>query len=125
MTTAKKRETATIKMTPGKDDDLIRWFRKLPKGERNETLKNLLRAGLGKPIVDYHASVPEGLPERLEALEAQLEIQAQWIDYLNRQLEGRTFVTSEGASPMLDEVQPRVDDDLLQQRAAKLKKAKW
>lgn len=91
----KGRVTATVQMTPGRDDDLIRWFRKLPKGERNEALKNVLRLGLGKSAVDYHpsnAAAPDGLPDRLAALEEELQRQAQWIEYLNNQLEGRASV---------------------------------
>ena len=121
---AKGRVTATVQMTPGKDDDLIRWFRKLPQGERNRALKNALRAGLGKPPMDYRSSAPDGLPDRLAVLEEELRRQAQWIEYLNSQLEGRTLV-AEVASPEPDEVQPRVDDDVLQGRAARLRKASW
>lgn len=122
---SKDRVMASVQMTPGKDDDLIRWFRKLPQGERNQRLKNTLRAGLGKPTVDYKTDAPAGLPERLEALERQLETQAQWIEYLNNQLEGRTVVTPEAESPEPDEAQSRVDDEVLQVRAAKLKRANW
>lgn len=40
------RVTLTVKMTTGKDDDLIDWLASLPKGERQALVKRLLRAAV-------------------------------------------------------------------------------
>ena len=40
------RLTVTLKLTPGKDDDLIRWWLEQPVGERQRRIKALLRAQL-------------------------------------------------------------------------------
>ncbi len=37
------RITLTVKLTVGKDDDLIDWLASLPKGERQSLIKRLLR----------------------------------------------------------------------------------
>jgi hypothetical protein len=46
MVTRIARTTLTIKLTAGKDDDLIAWLASLPKGERQVTAKQLLRDGV-------------------------------------------------------------------------------
>src|SRR5579862_9048380 len=37
------RITLTVKLTTGKDDDLIEWLASLPKGERQALVKRMLR----------------------------------------------------------------------------------
>src|SRR5258708_10763793 len=37
------RTTLTVKLTPGKDDDLINWLTSIPKGQRQALVKSLLR----------------------------------------------------------------------------------
>ncbi len=47
-----RRLTLTVKLTPGKDDDLIAWWLGLPLGCRQRYIKRLLRASaLGAPPV--------------------------------------------------------------------------
>lgn len=43
MTTRTARTTLTIKLTAGKDDDLIMWLASFPKGERQANAKRMLR----------------------------------------------------------------------------------
>lgn len=43
MTTRMARVTVTIKLTAGKDDDLLAWLTALPKGERQANVKRMLR----------------------------------------------------------------------------------
>ncbi len=43
MTTRTARTTLTIKLTAGKDDDLIAWLASFPKGERQANAKRMLR----------------------------------------------------------------------------------
>lgn len=37
------RVTLTVKLTPGKDDDLIQWLASVPKGRRQSIIKTMLR----------------------------------------------------------------------------------
>ncbi len=41
-----KRVTLTVKLTVGKDDDLIEWLASLPKGRRQAAIKGVLRGAL-------------------------------------------------------------------------------
>lgn len=68
-----KRVTVTIKLTPGRDDDLIIWWRNLQKGTyhersgKQEALKKFLRLGLDMPEPE------QGLTEEEKNRLAQLE----------------------------------------------------
>lgn len=161
MTTAAKRKTLLAKLTPGKDTDLIDWLESIPDGEKNQEIKNTLRAGLGLAQVDYSQPPDDltrlrdsvesglrdmyqfqqatlatlqqlngnGLPDRLNGLETTLQAEltrlGQWVDYLNTQIEGRTFVTPADAPPMQIEEAPRVDDETVNERTDKLRKMSW
>ena len=46
MATRAPRVTLTIKLTAGKDDDLIDWLASLPRGQRQSAVKRLLREAL-------------------------------------------------------------------------------
>jgi len=46
MATRVARVTLTIKLTDGKDDDLIQWIASIPAGRRQAVVKHLLREAL-------------------------------------------------------------------------------
>ena len=46
MSTADRRIPITIQAVPGQDDDLIFWLRCIPKGDKQQRLKDTLRAGI-------------------------------------------------------------------------------
>lgn len=81
---ADQRETITIKLTPGKDDDLIQWWQSLPKGDhktdgRQGVVKSTLRAGLQYPI-------PEPQREKIEAIQHELDQRREWDAYRDEQI---------------------------------------
>jgi hypothetical protein len=79
MTTRETRISVNIKLTIGRDDDLIEWLASLPKGERQSTVKHLLReavrqhegnsplAQIGEDMAWVRAALAE-LPTWMEAL---------------------------------------------------------
>lgn len=84
-----ERVTLTLKLTVGKDDDLIAWWEALPSGKRQTITKALLRQYIGQnseqPSVDRQigkiasdtAWLREsliGLPEYLSELFKQLSV---------------------------------------------------
>jgi hypothetical protein len=52
MTTRTARTTLTIKLTAGKDDDLIAWLASFPKGERQANAKRMLREAVQRSQYD-------------------------------------------------------------------------
>ncbi len=48
MATRLPRTTLTIMLTVGKDDDLIAWLASIPQGEKQPTVKRLLREAIGQ-----------------------------------------------------------------------------
>jgi hypothetical protein len=80
MTTRETRITLNIKLTVGRDDDLIAWLVSLPRGERQASAKQLLReavqrqhgdnshlAQIGEDTAWVRAALTE-LPTWMEAL---------------------------------------------------------
>lgn len=139
------------------------WWQSLPKGDhtgstisRQEIMKNTLRAGLKKPLVNYRerggddietikaelsavkqvvAHLPSKLKgsdvdDRLSALETMLNTElskvGQWIEYLTAQVDhlSTNGISAPPAPPVVTEA-PQLSTDEQQQRANKLKKAKW
>jgi hypothetical protein len=78
----KVRVAATVQMVAGEDDDLIVWYRQLPKGAGNREIKEVLRRGLGLPVLEPEAVVEERvIDQKLEWLNDQIQsIQ----DFLNQ-----------------------------------------
>jgi hypothetical protein len=54
MTTRTARVTVTIKLTAGKDDDLLAWLAAFPKGERQANVKRMLRDAVRRQQEDEH-----------------------------------------------------------------------
>lgn len=71
---AKERVGVTLQLIVGEDDDLINAIVSIPNGERQSTLKNVLRQALGMPlpVVEVQAS-PVNEQEIYERLMQQLE----------------------------------------------------
>lgn len=135
----KKRVGAPIQLVYGEDDDLIKWYGKLPKGQRQQTLKNMLRVALKMPLPAPVATVPTNAAdvERVAMLETvigqlqeQLGIQQQWIEYLYQNGgQGQVVATNDQPAPA-ELYQPveqakRVSDDKLTKREKRLKKQGW
>ncbi len=147
---ANNRVPAIIQLTPGKDDDLIRWLRKIPIGGRNATLKTALRSGLDLPQPEPATGSTSSLEQlaaltgEVQALKAavtgvnrvpvvpldQLDQMGQLLDQMDRiqyrlnQLEAQ--VSGYPATPVpIIEAAPELTEAELAQRSAKLKKMKW
>lgn len=77
-----KRETITIKLRPGRDDDLIRWWARL-EGNKNSTIKSVLRSGLELPEPAPTAAADtadvEALKGELSALYGELSALRQAV----------------------------------------------
>lgn len=93
MSSKDKRETITVKLTPGKDDDLINWWNRLPKGTnlpgentRQNILKTMLRTALDLPIPPADADALDRLTaEFAAALDEERERRAALEQELQRQ----------------------------------------
>lgn len=82
---ADRRRTITVKLTPGKDDDLIRWWKKLEKGDhttpnggKQEVAKRTLRLGIGLPQPQseapaIHITAQEAIEKLRDELYADLD----------------------------------------------------
>ncbi len=80
MATRIARTTLTIKLTAGKDDDLIAWLASLPKGERQVTAKQLLRDAVRRLHDDEHRLAQIG--EDTAWLRAALSEMPAWMEGL-------------------------------------------
>lgn len=136
----RKRVTATIKMTFSDDSDLIDWWRSIPLGSRNATLKEILRDHIAREGGDYRPRSMVAISAGEAAFDlhllTQLRDDAAWIrdalydmpGYLERLVTqmARTQTGNGGApirAPALDF--PALNDAESQRRARKLKRASW
>lgn len=132
-----KRRPVTIQLHPRNDADIIDKIRDLPEGERNTELKSVLRAGFALP--HRPSTLPEGtgdtselrseiteLRERMAWMQEMLE---QLPDYLTRMMEqlvaSKHELPTQPAQPVDIEEAPRLSDDEMANRTAKLKKSGW
>ena len=148
----RKRITATIKMTFADDRDLIDWWQGIPLGQRNATLKEILRDHLAREGGDYRPRPVVAVPAREAALDphllTQLRDDAAWIrdalydmpGYLEQLVTQVTATQSTMQSTMQTDMQsanggapicapaldlPALNDAESQRRARKLKRATW
>lgn len=85
----------TIRLHPGLDDDLIRWWEQQPNGDGSDLIKEALRQiYLNKTVVDLAAEVA-GLRISQERMNAK-------IDLLARQISQGIQVTGEVQGPRID-----------------------
>lgn len=119
MSTAKKRKPVTVQLVPGKDDELIDAIAVIPAGRRNQVLKAALAFGLGAALRQ-----PEGDARlaRIDDIWAALQDMPGWFERKFAQLGSLTPV--ESADPVVLPT-PRLSEDEVTQRAAKLARAKW
>lgn len=135
-----KRITATIKMTFADDSDLIDWWRSIPLGSRNATLKDIIREHIAREGGHYRprqipvtaAPVPVFDSSQL----AQVRDDTAWIRdalhdipaYLEQLFAQMAVVQPNGVlpdarAPTPDS--PALDDAESQRRARKLKRVSW
>jgi len=100
-----RRPSISIKLIPGEDDELIRWWDNLPRGERSTTIKAHLRELCSKQ------STPDPLASIRGELAAIRKMLAQGIVL-------QQPTTQIEAAPALSQAQ-------LTERSRKLMKAEW
>lgn len=145
-----KRYTLTVKLNATSDRDLINWVEGIPDGERNQTVKNALRAALDLPIPappdpPEVAALRAQLAALSEAMEAWQAVgqngadsdRVQYIEgWLNQMADAYNTLVRRvdnlaslpGAvlvSPEPVEAVPQMSSDEQQKRAKKLKNASW
>lgn len=135
-----KRITATIKMTFVDDSDLIDWWRSIPLGSRNATLKDIIREHMAREGGHYRPRQTPVAAVSAPGLDldqlAQVREDAAWIrDALHdmpaylEQLFAQvasirpTDVLPNARAPTPDS--PALDDAESQRRARKLKRVSW
>lgn len=115
------RTSIPLKLRPGEDDDLVRWYNELPKGKRQEVLRQALRAGIGKVTMNGHAEM-ERIEATTKAIWAAMNDLPSYLDGLMQRL---AVSGVQIAPPVEAEATPRVDAGELERRASRLKKAIW
>lgn len=132
MATRNQREAITIQLVPGKDDDLIRWLSRVDKGKRDPAIKAAIRDGLKMPQPAAQQAGAEVSPLMLQQMQEFASVFAermgwveQWVGHFNQQIEAmsNSYRPAEQASVL--EVAPRMAQEDLTKRAAKIKKVKW
>lgn len=146
------RFTVTIKLRPGKDDDIIAWWSQQQKGDhatpgRQDAAKDALRAGIGLPPPPPPPNPLEGLIEQVQAVIAEStpstdpeQVQrlidqrvAQWQQriendlaaYIARVVSEQVQGIASAPPPPPVEPAPQVSEEQLERRANKLKKTTW
>ena len=122
MVTRIARITLTIKLTAGKDDDLIAWLASLPKGERQATAKQLLRDAVRRLHDDENRLVQIG--EDTAWLRAALSEMPTWMEGLL----SRVVVpeTSETAPPNVKAARTgQLSTEGVTRREKRIAKATW
>jgi hypothetical protein len=139
MTTAHKRKTITVKASPGIDDDLIQWHRRIPPGNRQARLKMALRSGIADELAQLTAleRVEQLFYQLADHLAAQttgadvaphLATLAEQIAALRSDMTNIVFAAPNGSTAPTQpgiEAAPQVSKAELDARAKNLKKAQW
>lgn len=99
-----------FKLTPGRDDDLIEWLSRIPKGEREPTILAALRT---------YMTGNEG--NRIARMERQIELMQRTLNSLPELLSRVAVVQT----PSNGHSAPGLTEDAARERAARMKKAKW
>ncbi len=131
---SRNRIPATIQMVQGEDDDLIAWYTALPKGERHQALKDVVRAGLGlviKPDV-HRESKTLFEADQLEAL--RQDLYREWTTWTQQLVESLPNFVHASVEQTLNmeadqsqkvEGSPALSSMDMDHRRVKLKKAQW
>lgn len=115
-----KRVGITVQLIEGVDDDLIQWLSRLPKGERQSTIKRLLRRALRLPM-------PEDAGRDVEA-EWRRWAEGQIVALQDETLKLRGELSRRPAlgidAPVIDDG-ARLAQDEIERRANRVDKAAW
>ncbi|MBE2268422.1 MAG: hypothetical protein IAE80_09350 [Anaerolinea sp.] len=75
-----KRVTATAKLTPSEDSDLIAWWNSIPRGSRNAVLKDVMRDYLERNRGGYRPVLPRNVPQPFDPKRfTQISEDTAWI----------------------------------------------
>jgi hypothetical protein len=120
MATKTRREAATIQLTQDEDSDLIRWLAGIPKGGRNQRIKDALRAGLKMPIRRTDEQTDgESRSGEIEELKMQIAQMQRQLAELPRLIAANAHL-----SATVDQGD-RIDQEIMQKREQRHRKAKW
>lgn len=144
---SKNHVQGTVQLVRGKDDDLIRWLERIPPGGRNAALKNTLRCGLELPTPAPETTSIQRLESELQTMRDAMSrlpisprqqpgaVDTTRVDELERTVnEFMKIVSRQLASIVVGapvehfstlEAAPELSIEDRQQRANRLKKAKW
>ncbi len=123
------RRSVTIHFTPGQDDDLIRLMFAIPRGQRANAAKGLLRGVMSGNAATIPHQKPLPLAPNVTGALDELVNGMRWVQdalndlpgYLDRMIAARPVVMD---APPLSE-RETASQDVLLERAARMKKAKW
>ena len=121
MDPAARTRQVTCQLVRGKDDDLIAWLETYPKGSLNQIVKAALRHAM-ETIGEIPFSLQNGhsdpaLNERIAELEAM-------VSHLSKRVEGLWSPFDYFPESQVESM-PALSDEEQEERAARLKKAKW
>ena len=122
MTTRIARVTLTIKLTAGKDDDIMDWLASLPKGERQASAKRMLREAVRRLHDDQNCLAQIG--QDTAWLRAALSEMPTWMEGILSRI---AVVQAPEASP-LDVKTTRtgqLSNDDVTRREKRIAKAVW
>src|SRR5258708_23057536 len=139
MSTAHKRTAITIQFAPGKDDDLLGCIKLLSSGQSNTDLKNTLRRGFKLPESTDRIDQLEAMQSKIDFVCTALEDMPGWFDKrlatalrdtTNALQDALTRITVsvpsgngyQAPTPHPDD-QPRLTDEQVAKRAAKMAQA--
>lgn len=131
------RTTLTIKLTPGKDDALIKWWNGLDKGDyqstdntRQSSAKQALRRALDLPDAPTHAVISNN--GEVEALQQHIKNLEQWIQKIAEDLPGyvqteirKSLVNGTTLPPPEIRGGEQLEADAIEKREKRLKGSNW
>jgi hypothetical protein len=115
------RVTHSVKLTVGKDDDLIAWLENVPSGQRNGLLKTILREYMQR-------ATDTGLTAQIERIERDTVWLRMVLSQLPAQIEN--VLARVAVSPRTEDIQqePRgsqLSADSTSRRERRIAKATW
>jgi hypothetical protein len=118
------RIPVTIKLTAGKDDDLIDWLASLPKGTRQAAIKNMLRDAVQRSRQEANsAALMAQIGQDTAWLRAALSEMPTWMEGLLSRI--AVIQTPEAPSDVKPSRTGQLSTDGVTRREKRIAKATW
>lgn len=115
------RKAITIQCVYGEDDDLIKWYTSIEKGERAPIVKKALRSGLGMEITGTSIATIADVKSMLDEFADDFATDVK--EWVLSELQNRSFIAENGEETIsMEVVKETLDRAAIEKRLNNIKK---